>query len=66
MIDFNQRVKTMSDYKKYVCRVCGHIYDEAIGDVGANILPGTRWEDVPESWYCPECGVAKNEYTMIN
>jgi len=56
----------MSDYKKYVCRVCGHIYDEARGDVGANILPGTRWEDVPENWYCPECGVAKNEYTMIN
>jgi rubredoxin len=56
----------MSDYKKYVCRVCGHIYDEAIGDVGANILPGTRWEDVPENWYCPECGVAMNEYTMIN
>ena len=66
MIDFNQRVKTMSDYKKYFCRVCGHIYDEAIGDVGANILPGRRWEDVPENWYCPECGAAKNEYTMIN
>ena len=65
MIDFNQRVKTMSFYKKYVCRVCGHIYDEAKGDVGANILPGTRWEDVPENWYCPECGAAKNEYTMI-
>ena len=35
-------------------------------DYQSNILPGTRWEDVPESWYCPECGVAKNEYTMIN
>ena len=56
----------MSDYKKYVCRVCGHIYDEALGDVDSNILPSTRWEDVPENWYCPECGVAKNEYTMIN
>ena len=55
----------MSDYKKYQCSVCGHIYDEAEGDADNGIEPGTRWQDVPDDWYCPECGVDKSEYSLL-
>ena len=54
----------MSDYRKYVCGVCGHIYDEAEGDEGTGIAPGTRWEDVPESWTCPDCSASKSDFQM--
>jgi rubredoxin-NAD+ reductase len=56
----------MSDYKKYVCDICGHIYDEADGDEGSGIEPGTRWEDVPDDWRCPECGAEKSEYILLD
>jgi len=55
----------MSDYKKYQCGVCGHIYDEAEGDEGTGIAPGTRWEDIPDDWRCPECGAEKSEYSLM-
>jgi rubredoxin len=55
----------MSDYRKYQCCVCGHIYDEAEGDEETGIAPGTRWEDIPEDWRCPECGVEKSEYELM-
>ena len=42
--------------KKYQCIVCGWVYDEALGCPEEGILPGTRWEDIPEDWTCPECG----------
>ena len=48
---------------KYVCEVCGYVYDEAIGDPENGIEPGTKWEDVPEDWVCPLCGVGKDEFT---
>ena len=41
--------------KKYVCTVCGYIYDEAAGDPDNGVEPGTKWEDVPEDWVCPVC-----------
>lgn len=44
--------------EKYVCTVCGYIYDPAEGDMG-NLAPGTPWEQVPEEWTCPVCGVGK-------
>ena len=52
------------EVKKYMCVVCGWVYDEAAGDPEHGIAPGTRWEDVPESWSCPDCGVAKAEFEM--
>lgn len=55
----------MSDYKKYECEVCGHIYDEAEGDPDADIAPGTRWEDVPEDWRCPDCRVGKEDFVLM-
>jgi rubredoxin len=47
------------------CIVCGYIYDEAKGDPEHGIAPGTRWEDVPEGWECPDCGVAKADFEMV-
>jgi rubredoxin len=48
--------------KKYVCTVCGYIYDPADGDPENNVAPGTAWEDVPDDWTCPECFVGKDEF----
>lgn len=45
--------------KKYVCSVCGFVYDEAEGYADGGINPGTKWEDVPEDFVCPMCGVGK-------
>jgi len=50
--------------KRYVCLVCGLIYDEAEGWPSEGIAPGTRWEDVPADWVCPECGVGKEDFEM--
>ena len=51
--------------KAWECIVCGYIYDEAKGDPEHGIAPGTRWEDVPEKWECPDCGVAKTDFEMV-
>ena len=48
--------------KKYVCTVCGYVYDEAVGDVDNGIEPGTAWADVPEDYLCPLCGVGKDQF----
>lgn len=45
--------------KKYVCTICGYVYDEAQGIPSANIPPGTKWEDLPEDWLCPLCGAVQ-------
>lgn len=47
---------------KYECTVCGYIYDPAEGDLGSGIGSGTAFEDLPEDWVCPECGVGKDEF----
>ena len=44
------------DYKTWMCVICGWIYDEAKGSPDEGIAPGTRWEDVPDYWTCPDCG----------
>ena len=46
--------------KKYVCTVCGYVYDEEKGAPEAGIAPGTKWEDVPEDFACPLCSVGKD------
>lgn len=48
--------------KKYVCTICGYIYDEAIGNPEGGISPGTKWDDVPEKWACPLCGAIKDDF----
>ena len=52
-------------FRKFMCVVCGLIYDEAEGWVDDGIAPGTRWEDVPETWTCPDCGVTKSDFEMM-
>ncbi len=48
--------------KKFVCIPCGYIYDPAVGDPDSNIAPGTAFEDIPEDWTCPLCGVSKEDF----
>ncbi|MDI9388962.1 MAG: rubredoxin [Synergistota bacterium] len=48
--------------KKYVCTVCGYVYDPAEGDPDNGVAPGTAFEDVPEDWVCPVCAVAKDMF----
>lgn len=51
--------------KKWLCIICGLIYDEAKGWPSDGIVAGTRWEDVPDDWLCPDCGVGKSDFEMI-
>ena len=48
---------------KYVCNVCGYVYDEEKGDPDNGIAPGTKWEDLPADFVCPLCGVGKDDFT---
>ena len=47
---------------RYVCSVCGYVYDPAKGDPDSGIAPGTRFEDIPDSWTCPVCGADKSKF----
>ena len=47
---------------KYVCTVCGYVYDPEAGDPDNGVAPGTKWEDVPEDWVCPLCAVGKDMF----
>jgi len=51
--------------RKWRCLTCGHIYDEELGDPEHGIAPGTRFEDIPDDWLCPECGVDKSFYEPV-
>jgi rubredoxin len=51
-------------YKNYLCVVCGFIYSEEKGLPEEGIAPGTRWEDVPDDWLCPDCGVGKSDFEL--
>ncbi|MFU8837687.1 MAG: FAD-dependent oxidoreductase [Thiohalomonadaceae bacterium] len=53
------------DYRKYLCVVCGWVYDEAKGDPDSGLAPGTRFEDIPDDWYCPLCGVGKADLSLL-
>jgi rubredoxin len=50
---------------KYVCIVCGYIYDPAEGDSDGGIAPGTKFQDIPVDWVCPLCGVPKTEFEIV-
>jgi len=51
--------------KKYECTVCGYIYDQETGDPDGGIAPGTAFEDIPDDWVCPECGVGKEDFELV-
>lgn len=48
---------------RYVCNLCGYVYDPADGDPDNGVAPGTPFEDVPEDWTCPLCGAPKDEFS---
>lgn len=50
--------------KSYVCDVCGYVYNPQVGDPDNGIAPGTAFEDIPDDWVCPECGVGKDEFSV--
>jgi len=52
-------------WRTWMCVVCGFIYNEAEGLPEEGIPPGTRWEDVPDTWTCPDCGVTKDDFEMV-
>lgn len=51
--------------ERYECTVCGYIYDPKLGDPDGGVEPGTPFEDIPEDWVCPECGVGKDMFELI-
>lgn len=53
---------TRTQWKQFICRACGLIYDEQAGDPDSGIAPGTRFEDIPDDWVCPLCGVVKSDF----
>jgi len=50
---------------KWQCGVCGYVYDPAEGDASLGVAPGTAFEDLPESWVCPECGSPKEVFKRL-
>jgi len=52
-------------YAKYMCLICGYIYDEAAGVPDEGIAAGTKWDEVPMNWTCPECGARKEDFEMV-
>lgn len=51
--------------KKYECEPCGYIYDPAVGDPDAGIDPETAFEDIPDDWTCPICGLGKDVFIPV-
>ncbi len=49
--------------QKYVCEVCGYVYDPVQGDPEAGVAPGTAFDDLPDNWTCPVCGASKDEFS---
>jgi rubredoxin len=51
--------------QKYQCTVCGYVYDPVEGDPDGGIPPGTAFQDIPDDWFCPVCGVTKEEFEPV-
>lgn len=52
-------------WREYLCKACGYIYNEGVGDEDGGLPPGTRYEDIPDDWYCPICGVTKADFVLM-
>lgn len=50
--------------EKYICRVCGEIYDPALGDPNSGIEPGTSFSELPDDWVCPVCKAGKKDFDL--
>jgi rubredoxin len=60
------RLMTSATTQKYICESCGFIYDPADGDPDGGIPPGTAFEDIPDSWFCPVCGARKRDFVAYD
>ena len=60
----SKNTRTTTGFKTWQCTLCSFAYDEAKGLPEEGIAPGTRWEDVPESWNCPDCSTSKADFQM--
>ena len=60
-----EQIAPIKKFKRWKCDLCTFIYDEQLGWPDDGIPAGTRWEDVPEDWICPECGAGKQDFNMI-
>lgn len=65
MASESQSPEESKNMKKYECIVCGYVYDEAQGWPDDGIPAGTKWEDIPDDWVCPDCGVGKEDFELI-
>jgi flavin reductase (DIM6/NTAB) family NADH-FMN oxidoreductase RutF/rubredoxin len=63
MIDKNVKKEEIK-MNRYVCKVCGYVYDPEKGDPDNGVEPGTKFEDLPDDWVCPVCGAGKEEFEM--
>lgn len=57
-------LEALAPYRTYLCEACGYVYDEALGDPDGGLPPGTRYEDIPDDWACPLCGVTKADFRL--
>lgn len=62
-VSISKKKKTEDDFMKYVCDVCGWVYDENEGYPEGGIAPGTKFEDLPDDFECPLCGVGKDSFS---
>lgn len=58
-------VPAATPYRTFMCVVCGYIYYEAQGLPDEGFPPGTRWDDIPDTWTCPDCGVTKDDFEQV-
>lgn len=61
----SERNEVMMEYEKYMCEPCGYIYDPMLGDADGEIAPGTPFEELPDDWVCPICGLGKDVFVKM-
>lgn len=61
----NAKPANGEEYRIWMCIICGWMYEEEKGCPEEGLAPGTRWEDVPDDWFCPDCGAGKEDFEMI-
>lgn len=64
LVSFSRLYTNTTIMKKYICTVCQWVYDPEVGDPESGIAPGTAFEDIPEDWVCPLCGVGKDQFEL--
>ena len=64
-IPYNINIMEEKKFKQWQCTICAFIYNEEEGWPEDGIAPGTRWEDIPENWVCPDCGAKKSDFNMV-